>query len=182
LRKLFSTLTKGGTSSNYDEDDLEIQVLQTKIPNVPMAPATYLKPLQHKLEPRQEPRFRGVGYSFADRLPAADGVRESASTLAITMNRERTALLLNGGEEEDLAKVDLDNVDSKQTLVENNEQACRSEEIDDEEDEESIEKKITQHHEQVAISAAQDHEAIPQWIDYIECYAKVKYTPTVKDG
>lgn len=193
LRRLFLNLTKSNRSPIAENNELPITADAST--NVPLGPATYLRPLEHKLEPRTEPRFTS-SLNLADISPDGSATMRDplVEAQAIAQNRERTELILNGVESEDLTLTDLDTTASECSIRSDehnfiseminvrsdNERDLATEMIDvceyhmsKGELEDGIKKDIAMYHEQMALAAARHRSHIPAWKNYIECYSKV---------
>lgn len=112
LRKFFYNLTKSNRSHITESKDLP--ATPDALSNVPLGPATYLRPLEHKLKPRTEPRFN-PSLKRSHTSPNDNTTMRSLSeeALAIAHNRERTELILNGVQSDNLSLTDLDTTASE---------------------------------------------------------------------
>lgn len=170
LKKFFSNLTKSNKMEMCDDEISRLQGPQMN--NIPMGPATYLKPLEHKLVPRLEPGLRKNGFTFAaenapKRAPPIM-LRMSMyrnSMYEIALNRANAARILTGEQE----VIDLDS-EAQDQQVDKAEQDLNEVEVN-----RIIKTLICEHNEQVISSMTKDKETLPAWRDWIKCYRKARF-------
>jgi hypothetical protein len=123
-----------------------------------VTPCPFIRPLEHKLQARFEPRPRPKAASVAT---ASTG----SSAMAIAINREEANRILNSS-----LLAQTDSVTELST-TEHGEGL-----------ESDIDSQISQQLEYVAVTSAYDSEAVQHWRYYIECYSKVGTTiPDLSD-
>lgn len=175
LRKLFLNITKPGRSPVSESNNALI--VRASLAKIPLGPATYLRPLEHKLQPRIEPRFKSTLLLPA---PTPDDAMRTPSEegRAIAQNRERTELILNGANSDNLSIADLDTTDSESSSsldgeVDETDDMEVGEQMTREELEARLKKEIITYHSHLAVNGARRKSLIPAWRDYIECYSMV---------
>lgn len=146
-----STMTKETPVSEMSSTD---KLKQHEDPNDLgglVTPCPYIRPLEHKLQARFEPRPRPKPASTAT---ASTG----GSAIAIATNREKANRILNGSllSEETDSVTDLSTTEPGEEL------------------EGDIDSQISQQLEYVAVTSAHDSEVVQHWRYYIECYSKVR--------
>lgn len=178
LRRLLFSLTR---HNRLVPSVNNFQSIPDLLLNLPVGPATYLRPLEHKLEPRLETSCR-LGLVSTGNAPGVveDMQAPSQEAIAIAKNRENTERILNGADQDDLSIVDLESSDDESGVGSDD---CHT--LSPEEDvsqrlskfelKEIIEKEIANCHARIIHSAARDEKCVPAWETYVECYSKVLY-------
>lgn len=180
LKKFLFNLTKGNKMALCDEEVLlqNEEVLVHKLQmNIPMGPATYLRPLQHKLEPRREQGLKGNAFSFdAAHAPGpSPPVVFRNSMYEIARNRAKAARILNGEKESNTEKVGLGTQGSEKSQAHSTQQGEKSEhELNEDEVNQIIRTLIYEHHEQVVAASAKSDGYFTAWREYLRCYRKVR--------
>jgi hypothetical protein len=164
LTRFLSTITKGARSQTTND--------VTNLEDIVLGPATFLRPLEYKMEPRPEPNIRRFVRPKAIRqhepIPLDDPA--DMGKLTVHYHRDRAQKILTGQASRDLTPTDLVHL-----LVQHG-----SPELDREtgefhggETEQRTAKYIEGMIEHLAVNWADDENSVPLWREYISCYIMV---------
>lgn len=147
------------TKENTPEDTSHKEV--AKSPTGLTTPCPFIRPLEHKLEARNEPQVKP-----RHRTRSIETLSTTGSAFAVAVNRQETHRILNNPFSNENGDEMMANIPTMESVTEISGYQGEAEG--------DVQLQISRQIEYVAATAAADSPGVHHWSYYVQCYSKVR--------